>query len=253
MSISLATIYRYPVKGFSPQALEQVDVLEGQPLPWDRAFAIENGPSGFDLRKPAHVDKTFFLMLMRHPEFAKLRTHFDETCGDLSIELDGELKAKGNLFDEEDHAPLLEWLADYKTKPPRGALRVRHAPGHAFTDTRTQDVSLINMASVRDISNHAGEDLDPIRFRGNLYIEGAKPWQEHEWVGRKLAIGDAIFQGRKRTDRCASTNASPETGKWNLNIPKVLMKTYGHADCGIHLVPENDAQIRLGDQLIVLD
>ena len=45
-------IYRYPVKGLSPQRLARVALAAGQTLPADRLYAIENGPSGFDPARP---------------------------------------------------------------------------------------------------------------------------------------------------------------------------------------------------------
>ena len=44
----VAALYRYPVKGLSAEALAAAVVLPGETIPFDRAYAIENGPSGFD-------------------------------------------------------------------------------------------------------------------------------------------------------------------------------------------------------------
>ena len=41
----LESIYRYPVKGLSPEKLVGVRLEPGQTLPADRKYAIENGPS----------------------------------------------------------------------------------------------------------------------------------------------------------------------------------------------------------------
>src|SRR5689334_17228962 len=40
-------LYRYPIKGLTPEALSRVPLRVGQTLPADRRYAIENGPSGF--------------------------------------------------------------------------------------------------------------------------------------------------------------------------------------------------------------
>ncbi len=47
-------IFRYPVKGLSPAAVDLTGLSVGQTLPFDRMYAIENGPSGFDPAKPAY-------------------------------------------------------------------------------------------------------------------------------------------------------------------------------------------------------
>src|ERR1700730_4025309 len=52
-------LYRYPVKGLSPEPLQQVALQIGQTSPADRCYAIENGPSGFDPAGPVWRPKTY--------------------------------------------------------------------------------------------------------------------------------------------------------------------------------------------------
>jgi uncharacterized protein YcbX len=75
---TVRAIYRYPIKGLSPQTLEQTRLTPGQTIPADRLYAIENGPIGFDQAAPAYFPKQRFLMLMRNERLAALRTEFDE-------------------------------------------------------------------------------------------------------------------------------------------------------------------------------
>ena len=48
----IASLYRYPVKGLSPEPLPHVTLRVGETLPADRRYAIENGSSGFDPAAP---------------------------------------------------------------------------------------------------------------------------------------------------------------------------------------------------------
>ena len=67
----IEAIYRYPVKGLSPQRLCRGSCYRpAQTLPADRLYAIENGPSGFDPLAPAYFPKIRFLMLMRNERLA---------------------------------------------------------------------------------------------------------------------------------------------------------------------------------------
>lgn len=249
MTITLASIYRYPIKGFTGQKLEKAAITKGKPLAWDRAFAIENGDSGFDPAAPAHLPKIHFLMLMKQPELATLITQFDDVTGAFSVQQHGTLLAEGNLFEPDSMQAALQVMAGHCKKPMRGSPRLLHASEFAFTDSRTQDLSLINLASVSDLEAKIGNDIDPMRFRGNLYIEGAAPWQEHDWVDKIIEVGAVSFQVRKRTVRCAATNANPTTGERDQNIPKALMDHYGHTDCGIHLMPLGDGTLTIGDRI----
>src|ERR1700751_3236635 len=94
---TLPSIYRYPVKGLSPQPYQRVTLRTGKTLPNDRRYAIENGPSGFDPAAPAWLAKTHFLMLMRNERLAALRTSFDDATHTLTIRRDGSDAASGNL------------------------------------------------------------------------------------------------------------------------------------------------------------
>ena len=70
----IQAIYRYPVKGLSPEPLPRTELAAGKTVPFDRMYAIENGPSGFDPASPAYLPKQRFLMLMRNARLAELRT-----------------------------------------------------------------------------------------------------------------------------------------------------------------------------------
>jgi len=59
--IRISALYRYPVKGLSPERLARVTLTPGDPMPHDRRYAIENGPSGFDPAAPVHLPKIVFL------------------------------------------------------------------------------------------------------------------------------------------------------------------------------------------------
>ena len=81
----IASLYRYPVKGLSPEPLASAALAAGQTLPADRRYAIENGPSGFAPADPKWMSKAHFLMLMRDEWLAALQTHFDDASNVLTI------------------------------------------------------------------------------------------------------------------------------------------------------------------------
>ena len=77
-SARITGIYRYPVKGLTPEALPHAELKIGETLRSDRRYAIENGPSGFDPAAPKWLPKPHFLMLQRDEWLAPLRAHFDD-------------------------------------------------------------------------------------------------------------------------------------------------------------------------------
>ena len=84
MRATIDSLYRHPVKGFTPERLERADLVAGACFPCDRLFAVENGPSGFDPAAPGHISKSKFTVLAQIAEVAKARTAYDETTGVLS-------------------------------------------------------------------------------------------------------------------------------------------------------------------------
>src|SRR5829696_8573869 len=76
MTIRIASLQRYPVKGLSPETLSSVALTKGDYFPGDRLFAVENGPAGFEPDNPQHQPKIKFLMLMRNESLARLKTRY---------------------------------------------------------------------------------------------------------------------------------------------------------------------------------
>ena len=231
----VVSLYRYPVKGLSPERREAFALPEGGHVPGDRLFAIENGPSGFDPAAPVHQPKIKYLMLMRNAALARLRTRYDDASGTLVVGHEG-VEERFDLASEAGRAALAAFLGRAVPEELRGPPRLLTAPaGYRFTDSRSGFVSLINLASVADLAQRMGAPLDPLRFRGNVMLADLPAWGENELVGRRLATGSGlVLEGIKRIERCAATNVDPTTGERDRQIPKALMQLYGHVDCGLY-------------------
>jgi MOSC domain-containing protein len=252
---TLQGIYRFPVKGLTPEPLQQVALMPGQTVPNDRLYAIENGPSGFDPSAPSYQPKIRFLMLMRNERLATLRTRFDDESHMLTVTYDGHEAARGDLRTSTGRAAIEAFFASFSADDLRGPPKILHAPGFSFSDVAAKVVSIINLASVADLETIIGAPVDPLRFRANLYVTGWPAWQELDMVGRTLTVGDGIMRHgvtlkiTKRIVRCAATNVDPVTGARDLAIPDTLMKTFGHADCGVYAQVTTPGAISVGDRL----
>ncbi|HEY0291152.1 MAG TPA: MOSC domain-containing protein [Hansschlegelia sp.] len=231
----IVALRRFPVKGLSAEPLSAVAVEAGKQIEGDRAFAIENGPSGFDPESPAFIPKFKFLCLMKNERLASLATSFDPACGLLTVRRDGEVALEADLRSDDGKRAVEAWFSEFMGEELNGPLKVLPAPGeHTFSDTALGVVSIINRASVAAVEDMVGRPVDPLRFRGNIEIEGFGPWEELDWVGRELIVGAVRMKIVKRTVRCAATNVDPITAERDMKIPATLMKTLGHADCGVY-------------------
>lgn len=252
MTARIATLWRYPVKGFSPESLEAVDLLPGETMPFDRAYAVENGPSGFDPAAPLHMPKIKFLCLMKNEGLARLATRFDPETTTFTLAEDGEILAEGRLDTPEGRAAIEAFLAARFADELRGPPKVLRAAGHSFSDVAKKVLHLINRETLRKMERDLGVALDPLRFRPNLVVEGLPALAELDWPREMpLRIGDLDFEVVKRTERCAATTVNPATATRDLQIPRHLMKTLGHTDCGVYLRVKSPGRLALGDELVV--
>jgi hypothetical protein len=244
-------IYRYPVKGLSPEPLARTELSPGQTIPCDRLYAIENGPSGFDPAAPHYFPKMRFLMLMRNGRLAELRTSFDDATHVLTVRSERREAARGDLRTPEGRAAIERFFAEFSGPELRGPPKVLHAPGHSFSDVSKKVISIINLGSVAEVENAAGAPVNPLRFRANLYVEGWPAWHEFGLLNEELRIGRARLRVVKRIVRCAATEVDPDTGIRDLAIPRVLMDTFGHADCGVYAEVVEGGGIGIGDAIAV--
>ena len=247
----IAGLYRYPVKGLTPEPLSKVALRAGETLPADRRYAIENGPSGFGPAAPSWMPKTVFLMLMRNERLAGLRSQFEDDSHRLTIRRHGAAVAQGDLETAEGRAAIEAFFAENFKSELKGPPKVLESRGHSFSDVARKVVSIINLASVRAIEAMVGGPVHPLRFRANLYLEGWPAWHEADLVGERLAIGAARLKVVKRITRCAATNVDPDTAARDLEIPETLMRRFGHNECGIYAEVIADGTIAVGDKVAV--
>jgi uncharacterized protein len=250
-SAEITNLYRYPVKGLTPEPLERVALRPGETLPADRRYAIENGPSPFDPKAPAWLPKPYFLMLQRDEWLAGLRTHFDDPSHVLTIFRDGEVVAQGDLETSEGRAAIESFFATAYAGRIKGPPKVLTGPGHSFSDVARKVVSIINLSSVAAIENMVGFPVNPLRFRANVYVKGWPAWHEASLLDQTLAIGTTRARIVKRITRCAAVNVDPDLGVRDLEIPQALMRRLGHLECGIYAEVIESGIVSVGDAVAV--
>ena len=244
----IASIYRHPVKGFTPERLGAVTLSPDAPFPCDRLYAVEDGPSGFDPQSPAHISKTRFTVLAKIAQVAAARTTYDEASGVLTASAAGHPDVAARLTDAPGREAFAAWLAAVLGPAAEGPLKVIEGPGHhRFTDHPLGQVSVVNLASVRDLGARIGHTLDPLRFRANLYVEGWPAWAENEWVGHTLQLGGVEAKVFKPIVRCAAVGVDPVSAERDLDLVKALFDQLGHVWCGVYVQVAAAGSLAVGD------
>lgn len=256
MAIKIVAVYRYPVKGLSADAMERVSLMPGECLPQDRRFAIALGTTMFDPRRPNWLPKTRFVMLMRDERLACLNTRFDSESGFLSIAIGDRVLLNEPIGEPAGSRRTAKFLENFLGGTVAGPLRVVEAPGHAFADaqrkpnaTTDKYVSLINRGSITALESVIGATVDPLRFRANLYFDGAPPWSELGWLGSEITIGSARLRVIAAITRCAATQVNPVTGERDLDIVASLQRGFGHNLMGVYAEVVGSGEIAVRDLL----
>jgi len=162
----------------------------------------------------------------------------------------GREVARGDLRTPAGRAVIERFFAVFCADELRGAPKVLHAPGFSFSDVARKVVSIINLASVAAVANAVDRPVHPLRFRANVYVTGWPAWHEFDLVGREIALGaSARLKIIKPIVRCAATNVDPDTGMRDLSIPDTLIRSFGHADCGVYGEVVAAGDIAVGDDL----
>lgn len=260
MPISVASIYRYPIKGLSPESLEQVTLTPGLCLPHDRRFALAKAATQFDPAQPAWLAKTNFFMLMRDESLAQLQTHVDEESGVLTVRREGRSLLRARITDVAERVAINAFFAEFLRDAPGSPPRIVEAPGHTFSDakqkpdsTTYQYVSLVNLASVAELEKAARRVVDPLRFRASLYLSGLPAWEELAWVGSDITVGAARLRVVSPITRCAATSVNPATAVRDLNVPELLRKEFGHITMGIYAEVVAGAEVVIDDKVAPTD
>lgn len=124
-------------------------------------------------------------------------------------------------------------------------VNVRNEPGANFDDA---PVHIVNLATVELFGLEAGTNLDPRRFRANLYIDGLEPEEEVSWLGRRIRAGQAELEVVDRCVRCAVITRDPDTTVASPELLELLVRR--HDKClGVYCQVLRPGQVSLGDSV----
>ena len=244
MTGRLAQICRHPIKGHGREDLASVRLLAGECLPWDRHWAVAHEAAKL---VPGWNPCMSFARGAKSPALMAVESRLDEATATVTLT---HPTAGAITFRPDDAADLprfLDWVAPL-TAAGRALPTQIVSAGRGMTDSDFPSVSILSTTSLADLSARMGTDLSPHRFRGNLWIDGAAPWDEFNWIGRSIRIGGATLRIEERITRCVATKVDPATGIPNADTLSALDAAFGHQDFGVYATVTQSGPIAIGDE-----
>ncbi|WP_181271560.1 MOSC domain-containing protein [Brevibacterium sediminis] len=181
--------------------------------------------------------------------------------------------------DEEGRAASAMFLSE--RIPPQGTFpRGLAVADQGMFDSQRSGISLINPATVAAIADTdegraalglsaeaAGRtavdsadtddpvtptaELDPLRFRGNILVDGLAPFEEFALIGSIIRLGGVRLAIRSTIERCPATTVNPTTTEVDVNVPRLLNSACGHLHCGIYGQILETGDVAAGDEITV--
>ena len=253
----VTALYRYPVKGFTPESVERLTVLPGGRVAGDRVlnFRFADAP----VADTAWCRKYHGVVLANTPGLARLNVRFDERAQRLTICSSNTVLAEGSL-DEAGRQCLADAITGYVLslednpltgQPLRLPLKlVGDGTTPLYQDNEAGQVTLHSRESLTSAGVALGDaHLDGLRFRHNIVIDGVAAWEEQSWVGGRLRVGDVAFETVVPKVRCLATHANPRTGERDVQVMQMLMKMFAQREptFGVGMLSEAGGEIRVGD------
>lgn len=234
MTPRVAEIWRHPIKSHGRERIDRVQLAEGRPMPWDRRWAVAHERSCYDEDNPRWQPCTEFSRCAKSPRLQAIQARVDPYLRNLTLSHPDRADITIDPDNGDDAARFIQWVIPVSNGNRMLPARLIRAGETAMTDTDFPSISLINLASHRAVAAHLGQELSPLRWRGNLLVEGLEPWAEDGWIGKRIRLGEVEMEVVEPIRRCMATTVDPATGERDADTLKALREGWGHQNCGVY-------------------
>jgi len=247
-------LFYSPVKSLSLSSVKKLEILDNIGIKFDRNFAftrdLDDDKINYILKNPLKRQITNFLSLKHFPELNEYNFDFEKDI--LNLKKNNNIILETNINIQSDVEDLCNKILLQIPKLKRIKL-IKDSKNPFFDTMPSNTISLINLNSIKDFEKKISKNVELERFRGNIYINGLDPWEERNWINKTLVINKIKFKVIKEIPRCSATNIKPNSSKYNLSIPILLKQIYNHINLGIYILPLNNGNIKLNDDILIND
>ncbi|WP_152347195.1 MOSC domain-containing protein [Brevibacterium sp. CFH 10365] len=258
-----ARLFRFPVKGFPAEELTEARVVRDRGIRGDRIAAFTNG--SLDVPADAWHSYSAFTVLKNDTDLQRWRVGVslpeaaDDDSATVTLTAPTGESTTFSTDDESGRAASAGFLSE--RIPPQGSFpRCLAVADQGMFDSQRSGVSLINPATVAAIADTVegraalgteNDELDPLRFRGNVLLDGLAPFEEFALIGSIVRLGGVRLAIRSSIERCPATTVNPSTKAVDVNVPRLLNSACGHLHCGVYGEILETGDITVGDEVVV--
>ena len=267
MPLTLSSIHIYPVKGLKGISLKAARCTD-RGLKHDRRWMVVNREGTF-ISQRSHPRMATVWTEIEGDKLVLSAPDVDSVELPLEIERDGSVnvtvwRSTVKAVHGPHHANA--WLSEYlgeecslvympesttrnsDSKYAGPDKRVSFADGYAYLVTT--EASLADLNAKLLAKSHPALPMN--RFRPNLVIAGAEPFEEDSW--KRIRIGEVTIEGVKPCGRCQVTATDQSTGEVRGPEPLATLSGYHGsrefgAIFGMNCVTVETGTVRVGDIL----
>ena len=259
MNCTISSLHYCPVKSVSFQTIDSCEIKKNIGIAGDRNFAFSKD---LDINKAMLFEKSpeerkgkwnKILTLKNSPVLNKYNFLFKND--NLTLTFENKEVLTIDINENSERQKLVNKIIELESslKEPIVLMRNKEFP---FFDTSVSkkvdfvnSISLLNIQSINDFEDKIDKNIETSRFRGNIYVDGIKAWEERNWIGKIIKINDVSFKVEKNIPRCVAINLKPNTDDNSINLLQSLKKSYDHFEMGIYLVALDDGKIEIGNKI----
>jgi len=252
--MQITNLYKFPIKGFTPQQTQHIDFDCLGNVKGDRVFGFLLDKSS--LNETNWLSKRSFLTLQNNPMIARFKSNFDESKSRLYLSLDSDISSTADIRKISDRTYLSHWLRKQLSEiDPSTNLSPLTLIGdgrtYRFQDREKSSISIISTSSLKAFEEIAGVKIDERRFRMNVTVDGFDPWQELNLIGSTIRINNIEFNIVGPVVRCLATHVNPDTGERDCEVMSILTKNFSQERpvMGVLAVPSQGGTVSIGDQI----
>jgi len=255
MNCKISSLHFSPIKSLSFQSLNSCLLKKDVGIEDNRIYAFSRNLNSEEAalieKDPNKIELINYLTLKNSPFLNRYNFNLDNE--NITIIKDGN---EIITLPKNDREGLSKKLLELEPKIPKPVYLLKNNQYPFFDTTHSEKISntisLINLNSIKDFESKINKTIEFERFRGNIYVKNLEAWKERLWIGKILKINDLEFQVLSHIPRCSATNLKINSEISDINLPIQLKKNYGHMDMGIYLIPLQDGQISIEDNIEII-